>query len=130
MVSVIVEKGNPMIDREKLVMLLHNVGRNVMIYKTDDFIESLADYLISNGVTIIDCNKDCVNCWKTKLVNPVQQSVPVTARKQGYWIYHTDDLFPAESTQECFMCHEHESITLYNENFCPNCGAKMKGKYK
>lgn len=49
-------------------------------------------------------------------------------RKQieGEWIYRIDDLFPAESTQECSICHEHELITLGNDNFCPNCGAKMR----
>ena len=44
---------------------------------------------------------------------------------RGHWIMHIDDLFPTESTQECSVCHEHESITLVNDNFCPNCGAKM-----
>lgn len=48
--------------------------------------------------------------------------------KQGKWIYHPDDLFPAESTQECSICHEEESISLCNENYCPNCGAKMDRK--
>lgn len=48
--------------------------------------------------------------------------------KHGYWIYHLDDLFPAESTQECSICHEEEDITLCNDNFCPNCGARMDGK--
>ena len=43
----------------------------------------------------------------------------------GRWIYHPDDLFPGDSTQECSCCHEEEYLTLYNENYCPNCGAKM-----
>lgn len=45
--------------------------------------------------------------------------------KHGKWIYKVDDLFPAESTQECSICHEEESCTLCNENYCPNCGAIM-----
>ena len=45
----------------------------------------------------------------------------------GRWIYHLDDLFPIESTQECSVCHEHELCTLFNESYCPNCGAKMDG---
>ena len=48
----------------------------------------------------------------------------------GRWIRHPDDLFPAESTQECSVCHEHEFFTLLNENYCPNCGAKMDGERK
>ena len=47
--------------------------------------------------------------------------------KYGEWIKHFDDLFPAESTQECSVCHEEEFITLCNDNYCPNCGAKMDG---
>ena len=42
--------------------------------------ENLAEYLIANSVTIEECNRDCANCIKTKLVNPVQQWIPVTER--------------------------------------------------
>lgn len=45
--------------------------------------------------------------------------------KRGHWIYHPDDLFPADSTQECSVCHEEEFMSICNENFCPNCGARM-----
>ena len=47
--------------------------------------------------------------------------------RHGRWIYHIDDTFPFESTQECSVCHEHEYITLCHENYCPNCGADMRG---
>ena len=50
--------------------------------------------------------------------------------KHGWWISHYDDLFPVESTQECSICHEEEFISLCNENYCPNCGAKMDGERK
>ena len=49
-------------------------------------------------------------------------------RKKGEWIFHIDDLFPEESTQECSVCHEEESIKIQNDNFCPNCGADMRGE--
>ena len=49
-------------------------------------------------------------------------------RPQGEWIKHIDNLFPEESTEECPFCHEEQFIRLGNDdNFCPNCGAKMKG---
>lgn len=51
--------------------------------------------------------------------------VEISRVRHGHWIYHLDDLFPNESTQECSYCHEEERLTLYNENYCPNCGAKM-----
>lgn len=52
-------------------------------------------------------------------------AVPVV---HGKWIYHVNDLFPAESTQECSLCHSHEYATIQNDNFCPNCGARMDGE--
>lgn len=57
-----------------------------------------------------------------------QPTADVAEVKHGHWIYHPDDLFPAESEQECSICHEREDITLVNDNYCPNCGAKMDGK--
>ena len=42
--------------------------------------EHLAEYLIANSVTIEECNRDCANCIKTKLVNPMQKWIPVTER--------------------------------------------------
>lgn len=45
--------------------------------------------------------------------------------RHGYWIDHTSELFPADSTVECSVCHEHESVLLAHDNYCPNCGAKM-----
>lgn len=47
--------------------------------------------------------------------------------RHGRWIYHIDDLFPAESTQECDQCHEEQPLTC-DDDFCPHCGAKMDGK--
>ena len=47
--------------------------------------------------------------------------------RHGRWICHPNDLFPGDSTQECSLCHEEEYLTLYNKNYCPNCGAKMDG---
>ena len=55
-------------------------------------------------------------------------AVDVATVRHGRWIYHPDDLFPGDSTQECSCCHEEEYLTLYNENYCPNCGAKMDGE--
>ena len=61
---------------------------------------------------------DCIRYMDAADVVPV---------RHGRWIYHPDDLFPAESKQECSYCHEEEYVTLCNENYCPNCGAKMDG---
>ena len=49
------------------------------------------------------------------------------AERKGKWIMHIDDLFPAESTQECSQCHHEQPLTIDN-NYCPNCGADMRGE--
>ena len=48
-------------------------------------------------------------------------------RKKGEWMMHIDDLFPEESTMECNQCHEHQPVNI-DDNFCPNCGADMRGE--
>ena len=68
----------------------------------------------------------------TNVGNKAQLSDKVTTFENGgtpsgKWIKHIDDLFPEESTMECDQCHEHQPITI-DDNFCPNCGADMRGK--
>lgn len=63
-------------------------------------------------------------CYASELIKSIP-AADVATVKHGYWIYHSDDLFPAESTQECSVCHEKEYTTLRNDHFCPNCGAIM-----
>jgi hypothetical protein len=47
--------------------------------------------------------------------------------RHGRWIEHPDDIFPLESTIECSECGEQENVNIHNDNFCPNCGARMDG---
>ena len=69
---------------------------------------------------------DAITMEGVKIINQFPSS-DVAPVQHGMWIYHPDDLFPGESTQECSYCHEEEYVTLRNENYCPNCGAKMDG---
>lgn len=48
-------------------------------------------------------------------------------RPKGKWIMHIDDLFPEDSMKECSNCHEYQYLTC-DDNYCPNCGADMKGE--
>jgi len=59
---------------------------------------------------------DCIQTLK---------ELPPAQPKRGKWIYHIDDLFPAESTMECNQCHAEQPLTCDDE-FCPHCGAKME----
>jgi hypothetical protein len=80
------------------------------------------DDLISRQAAI-----DTLAEWNDAAINnrlnnlPSVDAVPV---RHGRWIYHIDDLFPAESTKKCDQCHEEQPLTC-DDNFCPHCGAKM-----
>ena len=73
----------------------------------------------------IDLDPDEVVERMKNLQIEVNSDAPTVEQKCGHWIYHFDELFPAESTQECSVCHEEEFMSICNENFCPNCGARM-----
>lgn len=47
-------------------------------------------------------------------------------RPHGKWIKHIDNLYPEDSTEECPFCHEEQRLVGNDDNFCPNCGAKMQ----
>ena len=65
------------------------------------------------------------NKFKAEVYKIIQE-METEDRPQGEWINHFDDLFPEESTIECSKCHEHQPMGI-DDNFCPNCGAVMKG---
>ena len=78
---------------------------------------------------------DAITMEGVKIINqfPSVDAAPV---RHGHWIYHMDNVFPNDSTQECSYCHEElrlrgVGVTEYfgpcNENHCPTCGAKMEG---
>ena len=47
--------------------------------------------------------------------------------RKGEWIKHMDDLFPEDSFEECPFCHEEQRLVGNDDNFCPNCGAELRG---
>ena len=63
--------------------------------------------------------------WNSTHVLAAIEGLPPAEPKRGRWIYHIDDLFPAESTMECNQCHAEQPLTCDDE-FCPHCGAKME----
>ena len=62
---------------------------------------------------------------KVLLINDLKK-LPPAEPKRGKWIYHIDELFPAESTMECNQCHAEQPL-ICDDEFCPKCGAKMEG---
>lgn len=98
----------------------------------------MAEYIACRSCESPDCKGCNLKRLETMLENrkfdclmnenrSINTSYDVETVRHGRWIYHPDGLFPAESTQECSCCHEEEYFTLYNENYCPNCGARMDG---
>ena len=61
-------------------------------------------------------------------INKTPKSISdLLQRPIGEWIKRIDNLFPEESTEECSICHEEQFLNRGNDdNFCPNCGAKMR----
>lgn len=66
----------------------------------------------------------CPQCQREEFQEAIK-AVPSADRPKGEWIMHIDDLFPCESTQECSVCHAEQLINGNDDNFCPNCGARM-----
>ena len=75
---------------------------------------------------IVMCDGDYKEALKMVL-GKIEDAPTVDAEpvRHGHWINHFDDLFPEESTQECSVCHAEQMGTMLNDNYCPNCGARM-----
>lgn len=91
------------------------------LIKRTDAIQELAEYLM------MDAQKEWagtasedIEDWK-ELAETVFDDIP-SAEKHGEWIFKeiTDDY---HVTGLCSVCKERRRI----DNFCPNCGARMKG---
>ena len=65
-----------------------------------------------------------IGCTVGEALKIMTDEQPTIQPKRGKWIYHIDDLFPAESTMEYNQCHAEQPLTCDDE-FCPHCGAKM-----
>lgn len=62
---------------------------------------------------------------KVLLINDLEK-LPSAQPKRGKWIYKTDLITAPTGYWECSECKE--GRLLYEENFCPNCGADMRGE--
>lgn len=83
--------------------------------------------LLDNLLGMVDDSQE--NDYDTALKMGIEALKAYTQPvRHGHWISHTSEVFPADSTVECSVCHEHESVLLAHDNYCPNCGAKMDGE--
>lgn len=63
--------------REKLIKLLKRTEYQFTMSHSLT-VENVADDLIQQGVTVLECGYDCKSCWKTQLCTP--KWIPVTER--------------------------------------------------
>ena len=91
------------------------------------------DDLISRAEAIDAINKafERVFAWDgtSPLGDKVLEHVPSAQpeRKKGQWIDHEIDKDFAKCS-ECGSCWEWGFVKNCNMNFCPNCGADMRGE--
>jgi len=75
-----------------------------------------------------ECSYAETGCGDCAVVEKVRKALSAD-RPQGEWIYHRELMLDKEyypSRFECDQCH-HYVIAGNDRNFCPNCGARMKG---
>lgn len=84
--------------------------------------EALKKYCVENGEGFV--------LFLDKLFEMIDEQPTIEAEpvKHGKWIGHFNDLWPSETTQECSVCHKEEYISMFHDNYCPNCGARMDGE--
>ena len=102
-----------MTDREKLIDLLNDVGKNVLKYPTDGFIAALTDNLIANGVTVQqpprpleDWGEDYgdVLWWRFPIEEPPYVGSPLDEKWPGYHTHWT----PISVPEPPFKAQERE----------------------
>lgn len=56
-------------------------------------------------------------------------------RPKGEWVFYDEEFYQqgrfanvAHRIRECSICHHKIADFVGNMNFCPNCGADMRGK--
>ena len=91
----------------------------IQIEESNPSFESCSDCIYSDDSEEICIFRRCIH-----VVAQLKECYVPKQRKKGEWIKHVDDLFPAESTLECSVCHHQQPLTI-DDKYCPNCGAEM-----
>ena len=105
--------GKPTIDYESGLKVLNIIEKAPTVELDESVIQAVL-------------NKRCMTAVANEYLIALHDKRP-----HGKWIKHIDNLYPEDSTEECPFCHEEQRLVGNDDNFCPNCGAKMqKGEEK
>ena len=103
---------------------------------TNEYLAPIRDYMVRCGDAVSRADVvDMLEMYPFTEYNEYEAAREVVKRlpsvqperKKGEWIKHMDDLYPAESTIECSICHHHQPLTI-DDNYCPNCGSDNREK--
>lgn len=88
----------------------------------------LIDYCKANCGKIPDNEEVCPNCYAAQMIADAPIIAPASLRPKGEWENHPHAL----GFVRCSVCHD---CNIWGEwadgkkwNFCPNCGADMRGE--
>ena len=98
-----------------------------MYIKRSDAIEAIEEvdwyHQNRNKDMVSGANSDEHQAWyKADDVYKALEAVPSADRPQGEWMRYMGDIWTCSACGESLMCDDIEC-----NNFCPNCGARMKG---
>lgn len=102
---------NKEIDKEILIDWYINSTDEDTIWTEKHIDELLEDFVL--------IPKSSLTSIEEKTINDIKKSV-----KHGRWV-RTDKSWGVETVYACSECNERQA---YRENYCPNCGARMKGE--
>ena len=75
------------------------------------------------------CNKKSLTYSDDVLILALDMAIKALkqAPKKGHWTHPKVVTMPYEYADSCSCCKEWGKILTFKANFCPNCGADMRG---
>lgn len=118
-----------MTDREKAIVMAYTGIAMLTGEKIDEFYKYLAELygrpVYTHEIVTLDIQEkakpDFVELCRT------EQSSAQPERKKGKWVDETFEFEPWWVVHHPYKCNQCGERSEEDSNFCPNCGAKMKG---
>lgn len=75
--------------------------------------------------------------FKDEIIDVAVKNIMALSENKGEWIFYDEEFYQQgrfasvhHRIKECSICHHKIADFVGNMNFCPNCGAMMKGVRK